>query len=87
MRAEVRLPRRVQRRVAAVAQEQIQLDLVVARAIEQELVVSRAIRTYQLRILYPVDVLPTGRMVSNEIAEGVALLSTGRLAPVRLAYL
>ena len=41
MRAEVRLPRRVQRRVAAVAQEQIQLDFVVARPIEQELVVSR----------------------------------------------
>ena len=42
--AEVLLPLRVQRRVAAVAQEQVELDLVVPLAVEQELVVGRAVR-------------------------------------------
>ena len=41
--AEVLLPLRVERRVAAVAQEQVELDLVVALAVEQELVVGRAV--------------------------------------------
>src|SRR5215831_3506352 len=45
VRAEVLLPRRVARRIAAVAEEQVELDLVVPLAVEQKLVVSRSIRT------------------------------------------
>jgi hypothetical protein len=67
-------------RVAAVAQEHIQLDLVVARPIEQG--TGREPGPSDLTssgFFTPVDVLPEGRIVSKEIAERVALLSAGRI--------
>ena len=63
--AEILLPLRIQRRVAAVAEEQVELDLVVALAVKQELVVGRPVRADQFGILYAVRVLPLGRFVGE----------------------
>ena len=51
--AEVLLPLRIQRRVAAIAQEQVELDLVVSLAVEQELVLGRPVRADEFRVLRP----------------------------------
>src|SRR5262245_31921833 len=82
--AEVLLPLRVQRRVATVAEEQVELDLVVARTVEQELVVGWSVGADEFRVPHPVRILPPGRLIFYEPAEGVALLLAGRLLPVRL---
>src|SRR5882672_11301680 len=56
--AEILLPLRVPRWVAAVTEEQVELDLVVPLAIEQELVVGRSVRADKLGALRPSQVLP-----------------------------
>jgi len=82
--AEVFLPLRVQRRVTAVAEEQVELNLVVPLAVEKELVVGRPIRADEFGVLDSVRVLPLGGFVANQTANGVALLLAVRLFPVRL---
>jgi hypothetical protein len=60
------------------------LDLVVALAVEQELVVGRAVRADQLRVLRSRRVLPLGRLVGEQVADGVTLLLALGLLPVSL---
>ena len=85
--AEVFLPRRVQGRIAAVAQEQVELNLVVPLAVEQELIFSRAVGADQFRVLHAGGVLPFGRDVGEQLANGIALfLALGRF-PVFLERL
>src|SRR5262245_8434379 len=57
---EVLLPLRVQRRVTAVAQKQVELDHVVALAIQQILVRGPAVRRDELGMWDAVGVLPAG---------------------------
>src|SRR5919109_711582 len=58
--AEVGLPLRIQRDVGAVVIEQVELDLRVARAVEQRLVHRPGIGAYQRCVLHAVRVLPLG---------------------------
>src|SRR5262245_65154081 len=57
---EVLLPLRVERRVTPVAQEQVELDLVVALVIQQILVRGPAVRRDELGMWDAVGVLPAG---------------------------
>jgi hypothetical protein len=66
--AKVLLPARIERRVAAVAQEQIELDLIAPFAIEQELIFRRTVRADELRVLHSVRVLPLRGFVRHQIA-------------------
>ena len=66
---EILLPRRVQRRVAAIAQEQVELDLVVAFAVKQELVVGRAVRADELGVFHAGCILPLGCVVSQKASQ------------------
>ena len=84
MLPEVLLPPRVQRRIAPVAQEQIELDLVVPLPVEQVLVVGPAIRADRLDVLHPVGVLPLRRFRVQESPQGIAPVLAGRFLPVRL---
>ena len=49
--AEILLPLRIQRRVAAVAEKHVELNLVVAWSVEQELVVGRTVRADEFGVL------------------------------------
>jgi hypothetical protein len=80
MRVEVRLPRRVEQRVAAVAQEHIQLDLVVARPTEQGTGREPGLSGLTSSGFFtPWMYCQRVASISNEIAERVALLSAGRI--------
>ena len=72
--AEILLEARIQRHVGAVIVEQVELDLVVARAVEPGLVESPSVRTQQRRIGDPIRVLPVGRLRFEQRAQRVAVL-------------
>src|SRR5262245_56665670 len=76
--AEVLLPLRVKWRVAAVAQEEVELDLVVPLAVEQELVVGGPVRADEFGVLQPVRVLPLRRVVGQHGPKGVSPVLAGR---------
>src|SRR5262249_33725801 len=57
-RGEVLLPLRIERRIGPVVQKEIELDLVVARAVEQELILGRPVGAHELRVLCARLVLP-----------------------------
>lgn len=82
--AEVLLPFRVQCRVAAVVEEQVELDFVVPLAVEQELVVGRAVWADEFWRLHPVCVLPFGRVIGESPAEGIPLRLVIRFLPICL---
>jgi hypothetical protein len=82
--AKVGLPARIERRIRAVAQEQVELDLVVARAIEQVLVLGRAVGRDERGIGNAGEVLLLGRVVGQQLAKRVALVGVLRVGPVGL---
>src|SRR3954451_25294822 len=84
MLAKILLPFRIERRIAAIAEEQIELDFVVTLAVKQELIVGRAIGADQFWILYTGRVLPFRCVISEQIAERVTLLEAIRGFPVGL---
>jgi len=84
MLSEVLLPRRIEGWVTAVAEKQVELDLVVSLAVEQELVLGRSVWADELRILRPGRVLPFGRVVGEQPAKGVTLLLAVWVPPVLL---
>src|SRR5262245_44151585 len=84
---EVLLPLRVERRVTAIAQEQVELDLVVALAIQQILVRGPAVRRDELGLRDAVGVLPARSLDIEKGPQGVPLLQAGRLLPVRFEWL
>src|SRR5262249_12125253 len=75
---KVLLPLRVERRVTAVAQEQVELDLVVALAIQQILVRGPAVRRDELGMRDAVGVLPAGGLDVEKGPQGVPLHQAGR---------
>src|SRR6516162_11013095 len=66
---EVLLPPRVERRVTAVAQEQVELDLVVPLSIQQILVRGPAVRRDELGVRDAVAVLPTGGLDVEKVPQ------------------
>src|SRR5262249_51775979 len=69
VRSEVMLEGRVERDVALVIAEQIQLDLVGARAGQVEVVERIAVRRNRGHVRHPVRVLPARRVGREEAAE------------------
>ena len=82
--AEILLPFRVQRRVTAVAEEQVELDFIVPLAVKQELVVGRAVWADEFWRLHAVRVLPFGRVLREQPAERIPLRLVARFFPIRL---
>lgn len=68
MFAKVLLPFRIQRRVASVAEEQIELKLLIASSIEQELIVRRTIRTNPLNVLDSMSVQSAAMTSSDNVS-------------------
>src|SRR5215467_13337446 len=83
VRAEVFLERRVQRDIAGVIEEQVELDLVVAGPSEQRRVERIALGRDQRLVLYTMHVLPLGCLGREEAAQRRAILGRGFL-PVAL---
>ena len=77
--AEVLLPARIQRWVAAIAEEQVELNFVVTFAIEQELIFGRTVGADEFGVLHSVGVLPLRCIVGEQIANGVAFFLAFRL--------
>src|SRR5262245_8087468 len=83
VRTEVLVELRVQRNIAGVVEEQIELDLVVAGPSEQRRVERIALGRDQRRVLDAVHVLPPGRLWREEVAERGAVVWR-RFLPVAL---
>src|SRR2546426_300537 len=83
VRAEVFLERRVQRDIAGVIEEQVELDLVVAGPREQRRVERVALGRDQRLVLHAMHVLPLGRLGREEVAERRTVRGCG-LLPVAL---
>ena len=81
---EILLPLGIQGGVAPVAQEHVELDLVVPLSVEQVLVVGPAVRADGRHVLHPVGVLPLRGVRFQEPTQGVTPLRAGRLFPIRL---
>src|SRR5882724_5546014 len=86
-RAEILLPLRIERRVTAIAEKQVELDFVVSRAVEQELVLGRSVRADEFRALRAGRVLPLGRLIGEQPAKGVTLLLAVWMLPIFLEWL
>src|SRR5262245_24787678 len=82
-RAEVFLELRVQRDIAGVVEEEVELDLVVAGPSEQRRVEGVALGRDQRFLWYAMHVLPLGRFGREETAERRAICGRG-LPPVAL---
>src|SRR5262247_195182 len=83
VRAEVVVELRIQRDIAGVIEEQVELDLIVAGPSEQRRVERVALGRDQRLVLYAMHVLPLGRLGREEVAERRTVRGRG-LLPVTL---
>ena len=81
--AEILLPLGIQRRIAAVAVEQGQLNLLIAGTVQERLHMTPSVRADRFDVANTVGVLPLGRIERQQRSQLVALF-LGAVLPVRL---